>query len=450
MLNLGPLVLCMLLPAAPPPAKRAPGAEAITPAGRKLARTLDRMDVEHLWQRGKYVHWETGQASDKPLRGAGRATHCSAFAAAACARLGVYLLRPPEHPQILLANAQANWLRENGKKHDWEPVKSAVEAQRLANEGWLVVAVYKETRTRKRHGKVVARPGHIAVIRPSTRSKASIERDGPQIIQSGATNANSITLKEGFRHHPNAWGTHKEVRFYAHKVTWKIRVALYVDRGVGKKTGPPALKKEIHETADIEVTVVHARDVEEGKLASFDVLLMPGGSASREARGLEKKGRRAIREFVRAGGGYVGICAGAYLASSSYPWSLHLVPATVADPRHWKRAPHGPVKVEMEITRAGRKILGEKKARVRVKYQNGPILLPDRGAEEKGLRILARFRTDLTGRGGKKGLMRGAPASLAMRYGKGRVVTMSPHPEQTPGLAGLVLHAIRWAAGRGE
>jgi len=41
-------------------------------------------------------------------------THCSAFAAAVAMYLDIYLPRPPNHGQTLLANAQTQWLSGEG------------------------------------------------------------------------------------------------------------------------------------------------------------------------------------------------------------------------------------------------------------------------------------------------------------------------------------------------
>ena len=89
-------------------AHAAPCCGPITPAGERLAQFLDDTGVDHLWQAGQRVNWETGE----PIQvGKQTSTHCSAFAAAVAERLGVYILRPPQHPQDLLANAQMGWLR---------------------------------------------------------------------------------------------------------------------------------------------------------------------------------------------------------------------------------------------------------------------------------------------------------------------------------------------------
>ena len=72
-----------------------------------------------------------------------------------------------------------------------------------------IVAVYKESDPQ--------RPGHVAIVRPSTKRDELIDAEGPQIIQAGAHNARSTSLKQGFIHHPDAWGQQK-VRYFAHKL----------------------------------------------------------------------------------------------------------------------------------------------------------------------------------------------------------------------------------------
>ena len=77
----------------------------ITNCGKQLKSFYLSMDVLHKWQAGQHINWQTGEPDD-PDAVSGIRTHCSAFVAAACERRGIYLLRPPEHRQELLANAQ--------------------------------------------------------------------------------------------------------------------------------------------------------------------------------------------------------------------------------------------------------------------------------------------------------------------------------------------------------
>ncbi len=189
-------------------AAAARSAEIALPA-RQAAVIVDSMQVESRWPAGVHVNWETGIPDGRPEQGIGKHTHCSAFAAAAAKRLGVYLLRPPEHPQMLLANAQVEWLRGAGAAQGWKPVRDAVEAQHAANQGLLVVAAYRNHHDDK--------PGHIAIVRPSEKSDAAVESEGPQITQAGGTNYRSTTLSQGFAGHPAAWKG-REVEFFAHAI----------------------------------------------------------------------------------------------------------------------------------------------------------------------------------------------------------------------------------------
>jgi hypothetical protein len=186
--------------------------DEITAAGRHLAKVLDQMDVEHHWLAETPVKWRTGEPLDRKVEDNKHHTHCSAFVAAAAAELGIYILRPPQHSSTMLADAQYDWLREEGKKEGWRPVATALESQQLANRGNLVVAIYKERDPQK--------PGHAAIVRPSTKSAAKIREEGPQIIQAGMTNYISTSLKEGFKHHPAAFRDNL-IRFYAHPVPAK-------------------------------------------------------------------------------------------------------------------------------------------------------------------------------------------------------------------------------------
>lgn len=47
----------------------------------------------------------------------------------------------------------------------------------------------------------------------------------------------------------------------------------------------------------------------------FRMVYMNGGKAANHARSLQETGRQAIQDFVKAGGSYLGSCAGAYIAS---------------------------------------------------------------------------------------------------------------------------------------
>jgi hypothetical protein len=182
----------------------------ISPAGHRLLDLLDHTNVEALWLAHEHVNWETGEPDrTADYEGPGKATHCSAFAAAVGKRVGVYMLRPPEHGQILLANAQAAWFHSPaGRDSGWREVQTAKEAQTLANQGTLVTVVYESPDPHK--------PGHIAIVRPAARPEHLLDENGPEITQAGQRNYVKTSTKVGFEHHPGAWPG--GVRYYAHRL----------------------------------------------------------------------------------------------------------------------------------------------------------------------------------------------------------------------------------------
>lgn len=184
--------------------------EAVSAKGLWLARQLDAMQVESKWIAGRHIDWETGEPDGRPERSHGRHTHCSAFVAAFAKKIGIYILRPPEHGQILLANAQNQWLAQDGADYGWRRVPGPAEAQALANAGELVVASY--------HNHKDDKPGHIAIIRPAALSLADIEADGSMAIQAGTVNSSAIRVRLGFAGHVHAWRD-GEIDYYAHAVS---------------------------------------------------------------------------------------------------------------------------------------------------------------------------------------------------------------------------------------
>jgi hypothetical protein len=186
--------------------------EASMPA-RMLDAFLDRMDVTRHWLAGHNIFWETGDSDGTPVGPVGHHTHCSAFVAATCERLGISILRPPEHPQLLLADAQFDWLGSNaGEAAGWRPVKSPPEAQDQANAGHIVVAIWKNP------DPEIA--GHVAMVRPARKSADLLATEGVDIIQAGLTNYDRTNLRKGFKNHPGAWDD-GELRYFMHPVAWK-------------------------------------------------------------------------------------------------------------------------------------------------------------------------------------------------------------------------------------
>ena len=226
-------------------------------------------------------------------------------------------------------------------------------------------------------------------------------------------------------------------------VALRVRIAIYADGGAAIN-GSPQLKRSLPKELGYDVQLVSAADIRGGTLDRFDVVIHPGGSGSKQAETLASEGREKVRQFVSRGGGFVGICAGAYLASAQYPWSLGLLDAKVIDREHWAR---GSGDVQLRIEPSGRELFATEDPLLSVYYHQGPLLSPADNDDIPDYEAIALYETEVAENGAPQGVMKGTTAIARGQFGDGRVVCFSPHPEKTPGLERLVPIAVRWAAG---
>lgn len=226
----------------------------------------------------------------------------------------------------------------------------------------------------------------------------------------------------------------------------KLRLAMYDDAGA--TSSKEKLFVAIQKDERFVVERLKAEDIRAGKLSGYRAVLLPGGSGSKQGTTLEEAGREEIRKFVKGGGGYVGVCAGAYLATNDYDWSLHILNAKVVDRKHWAR---GIADLELSLSTPGKELLlsaaGQTPDRLTLHYHQGPLLAP---GEKEGLpkyRELARFETEVAKNGAPAGVMIGTTAIAAADFGAGRVLCFSPHPELTKDQEGLLHKGLEWVIG---
>lgn len=222
----------------------------------------------------------------------------------------------------------------------------------------------------------------------------------------------------------------------------RIKVALFIDDGASD-TSKKIFRKELENSNDIDCKCLYGADIRNGALKNFDALVIPGGSANKEAASMGAEAREEVRRFVKEGGIYMGVCAGAYLSSQARDTYLGMLPLTTLDQKHWYRVDDG-TPVDVELTPTGMEVFGVTKRNIRIVYENGPIFAAPDGKPDDTYMPLGFFRSEVVGDGGQPGVMRGAPAMILSRYGRGIVLAISPHPEKTPGLKQVELNALRW------
>ncbi len=225
----------------------------------------------------------------------------------------------------------------------------------------------------------------------------------------------------------------------------KRLIALYDAEGI-EGTSPAHLERIATERLDdAGCFLVCGEDIREGALAPAAGVIFPGGSGKKIAEGLQPEGRRRVRDFIQEGGGYLGVCAGAYFAASGSENYLNAIPLKHSQP--WAR---GRSMVSIELTNEGLELFGDAERVVHTRFHDGPVFPAAQQAAdgESVFVVLARFKTPSTDAHGKvRDEMVGEAAIGAVRYGQGRMLIMSPHPETDEDHYGFVARAIQWTLG---
>ncbi|MCW2336806.1 glutamine amidotransferase-like uncharacterized protein [Sphingobium sp. B2D3A] len=163
------------------------------------------------------------------------------------------------------------------------------------------------------------------------------------------------------------------------------------------------------------------RDVTSANLRHYAIYVQPGGGQDIRAalKALGPRRIAAIRDFVSRGGGYLGICMGAYLADAN---NIGLIED----------------ELDGEVGRPGFPITSSDDAAITVRwdgqsdsifFQDGPYF---RRSREAGFRPLGFYAN-------------GDVAAAAYTFGRGTVVLSGPHPEADKSWfesAGIPLHQM--------
>jgi hypothetical protein len=247
------------------------------------------------------------------------------------------------------------------------------------------------------------------------------------------------------------------------------RIALYAGGGA------PYNHAAILARAGHEIEFVYAADIVAGALDGVDVFVMPGGgyrAMAGQLVPLGAEGCRRIADWVRAGGMYLGSCAGSYDAAITPPAFLDACPMQselrLVSARVWNdgastlgviQSP-GIGELVAEVADAAHPVMAGMPSTFRITHYNGPLfvggsalatvtgttdaftpaehfladgpdeLLIDRGVEERVSNIVAE------------------------EVGEGRVVLFGSHPEFGATLtlddlapaSSMLLNAVAWQA----
>ena len=222
-----------------------------------------------------------------------------------------------------------------------------------------------------------------------------------------------------------------------------VRAGVFAGNGP-RSNGFVEYMRLLEASPDFELTLLEAEDIRSGALDGLDLIVVPGGDSRTEKRDLGERGAERIRAFLRAGGGYVGSCAGCCLLMDSVmdpERGIGIIP-------YHRTGSKGGYMMPVAVNEKGAAALGvERKAYV-VRYHGGPVLEPSTNViADAHFEIWGTYAHDF-GKTGSKPAMEGRGAMVGGTFGKGRVFAFAVHPENFPGTRELLRGAFRYVTGR--
>ena len=109
--------------------------------------------------------------------------------------------------------------------------------------------------------------------------------------------------------------------FFITQLKARAQIAIYNDGGLGVWQDGLVALEQFLQWKGISYQEVDAQFINDNHLTDqFDAICFPGGYAYYYKLAINDSGLAHIRELVASGGGYLGICAGAYFACDSIVW----------------------------------------------------------------------------------------------------------------------------------
>ena len=202
----------------------------------------------------------------------------------------------------------------------------------------------------------------------------------------------------------------------------KIRTGFFVDDG-SRGGGVFMIARLLYYAPQLDVTLLNGKDIRDGKLDELDLLVIPGGSSATQFKMMGKDGAAKVREFVKKGGSYVGVCAG-FHCTLNRPDRVALLPYTYINGTSGLQWP-----LAIDISEKGAKILDVAPGRYRVFYSRGPISRKGEAWEHGSAEVLGIYKNSVGLPGRKHYDYTNHPAILFGNHGKGKVAATSFHPE---------------------
>ena len=205
------------------------------------------------------------------------------------------------------------------------------------------------------------------------------------------------------------------------------------------------LIRYVARSPELDLTLIDGEDIRNGALNGLDLLVVPGGSAWVIVGDMGPEGIANVKDFIRKGGSFIGICAGCVMLLDD---EYRIASGTGMTPYSRYGAYSGDAMTSMTLTDEGAKALGMEKGTFDIWYSGGPIMfrshaeVPDAKIETWGL-----YGSNVTNEGWGAH-MKGNVSCIGGTYGKGRIASTACHPEFRHSADALVKGLFRYATGQ--
>jgi len=228
------------------------------------------------------------------------------------------------------------------------------------------------------------------------------------------------------------------------KASRPLRTGVYV--GIGPMgLSSTELVRYVARSPELDLTLVDGEDMRGGVLDRLDMLVMPGGDSRVLVGDMGTEGVAKLKDFVRRGGSYVGICAGCVILLDD---EYRVANGVGMVPYSRYGAFDGDAMASMVLTDEGAAAMGMDKGRFDVWYSGGPAMfrrhddVPDAKIDTWGV-YAGNVSKD-----GWGARMEGKVAAFGGTYGKGRIAATACHPEFRHSADRFAEGLFRYAAGR--
>ena len=218
------------------------------------------------------------------------------------------------------------------------------------------------------------------------------------------------------------------------------KIAFFLDNGcVGRAVF--CWVKLLTNSPELEVEFINGKMLRKNKLDKFDLFFCPGGGSARQLGAMQKKGQKIVKDFVRNGGAYLGICAGCFNVLNR-PDRMQMLPFD------WVPYASGKTAVlAVNVDAATAQELNIPRECYWSRYSGGPVIRKSAAPDRDTGKVLGVYRSSSGGYNRAPYNFVGTPAAVSAMYGKGKVVGVSHHPESNENTHDLALGYVYAALG---